>query len=945
MLSPRIPVATYRLQFNPQFRFHDALEITGYLHRLGISDLYASPIFKSRPGSSHGYDITDPTCLDPELGTEEQFNELVRQLKQHDMGLLLDIVPNHMAISSENPWLMDLLENGIYSPYATFFDIDWNPPSSTLENKIVLPILGSPYEQALESQELVLKLEDAGLFMRYHDHKLPLDVKTYGLVFGHSPKAIGGENLTFQQLSQLAEDMKRLPAITAAWPAKDKGQYRERQRIKATFLQVVNASPEARDFLLENIALLNGKKGRRESFRPLDSLLSRQAYKLAFWKEAREQINYRRFFDISDLIGVRVEEAEVFEATHSLILCLVRENKASGLRVDHIDGLRDPQQYLERLQQHLTPAKDEADQRPLFYMVVEKILSGDEALPEEWPVSDSTGYDFLNRINALFVDSSGAQALDGIYSSFTGSSESFAEIVREKKKQVMKELFPAETKALSHRLADIARQYDPGFSPEELAKALIEVTACLPVYRTYTRNFQVLPRDRKYLESAFHETSRRNKINSVALDFLRCVLFLEFPPYLATEQKKAWLRLVLRWQQLSGAVMAKGFEDTALYTYNRLTSLNEVGGNPASAGLSISEFHQYNLARLERWPHTLNATSTHDTKRSEDVRARINVLSEMPEEWERHLTRWRQCNRTKKPEVSGLPVPEPNMEMLLYQTLIGAWPLSEKDTYGFKERLKAYMVKAAREARASTSWLSPDSAYENSIIAFIDSILADDGENEFLKDFLQFQRQIAFYGALNALAQALLKIASPGVPDFYQGTELWDFSLVDPDNRRPVNFSRRMKLLDELSRQENKGQLASLKQILESWEDGRVKLYLTYKALNLRKSCPDVFEAGRYVPLKVAGQRQEHVCAFARLKGESWVLAAVPRFFTKLCLPGEFPLEQRTWGDDRLLLPEGAPLRWLNAFSGEKLMLPQTGKEIPVSDIFRIFPVALLKNI
>ena len=794
MFNLRIPTATYRLQFNKRFRFEDARDLVPYLQQLGISDLYASPIFKARRGSSHGYDVTDPTRLNPELGTETDFEALVRELRNHKMGLLLDIVPNHMAASTENPWWMDFLDKGKESHYAGFFDSDW-------------------------------------------------------LAFGETEGYTAG---------------------------------------------------------------------------------------------------YRRFFDIVDLVGIRVEKPDVFEAVHSLILRLITEGKITGLRIDHIDGLYDPSGYLSHLQHRINSQTGKTRSKAGFYVLVEKILSGNESLPEGWVVSGTTGYDFTKIVNALFVDSSGTQALGEIYFRFTGSQVAFDNIVYEKKKQVTEELFPGEVRALGQYLTNLAQRdsLTANLSSKELTKALIEVTACLPIYRTYVRTTEVSPRDQVYLERALEEALRRNPdIDTLALDFLKRILTLDFSYQLPSEQKEAWLDFVLRWQQLTGAIMAKGYEDTALYCYNRLVSLNEVGSEPDSPGLSVSDFHRHVLARQERWPHTLNATSTHDTKRSEDVRARVNVLSEIPEEWESHLTRWRRWNEPKKELVNGLPVPEPNTEILLYQTLLGAWPLYEEEVPAFKQRLKAYMVKAVREAKVFTNWLSPNSDYEGALATFLESILDSTKDNDFLEDFWRFEKRIAYYGALNSLAQVLLKITSPGVPDFYQGTELWDFSLVDPDNRRPIDFERRMELLDSLIKQEAQGQQSLVKQLLNSWKDGRMKLYVTYKALNTRQAYKEVFLDGQYIPLNIKGQRCEYACAFARRKEEAWVLVIIPRLLTKLVRADTLPLGRRVWADDRLLLPEDAPEHWLNIFTGEKLKASDRGKELTLSEILRLFPVALLVSV
>jgi len=948
MLDLRVPVATYRLQFNKQFRFEDARDLVPYLHQLGISDLYASPILKARKGSLHGYDVTDPTRLNPELGTKTDFDTLVRELKNRQMGLIIDIVPNHMAASPENPWWMDLMENGLCSPYSSFFDIDW----TVFDGRILLPILARPYEQALESQELVLTLEDAGFFVQCSDYRLPLEIRSYRSILSCClntlEEALGSSHPDCKQLNKLTQAAERLSSVTNLDRDEARRHYRDRQAFKESFLHIVKASPKTKTVVLQTVTLFNGKSGEPGSFELMHNLLQQQVYQLAFWKTAREHLNYRRFFDVSDLIGVRVEEAQVFEASHSLILRLIGDGKVSGLRIDHIDGLNDPWEYLLRLQQYIVPETEGASVFPRFYIVIEKVLASDELLPPAWPVFGTTGYDFAKMVNSLFVDSNGVQALDEIYFRFIDSRDSFDNIVYEKKKQVMRELFPAEMSALGQCLAKLAQQEEltANLSSKELARTLVEVTACLPVYRTYVRAMKVPAQDQLYLERAVEEARRRNPdMDTVALDFLKCILSLDFRYPLPSKQKEAWLDFILRWRQLTGAIMAKGFEDTALYSYNRLVSLNDVGSEPDSLGLSIDDFHRRVLARQERWPYTFNATSTHDTKRSEDVRARINALSEIPDEWENHLTQWRHWNEARKQLVNGVSVPEPNMEMLLYQTMIGAWPVCEKEVPEFKRRLKAYMVKAVREAKVFTSWLSPDSGYEAALVSFVESILDGTKENDFLGDFLQLEKQIAYYGALNSLAQVLLKIGSPGVPDFYQGTELWDFSLVDPDNRRPVDFRTRAKALDELTQQEAQGQESLIQQLLNSWEDGRVKLYVTYKALNFRQSYSDLFQDGEYIPLQVVGRRRERMCAFARSRRGEYALVMTPRLLTKLVSVGIMPVGRKVWGEDLLLLPEGMPGHWLNVFTGEALGVPGTKRELRLSDVMCRFPVALLVSV
>jgi (1->4)-alpha-D-glucan 1-alpha-D-glucosylmutase len=617
----------------------------------------------------------------------------------------------------------------------------------------------------------------------------------------------------------------------------------------------------------------------------------------------------------------------VFEATHSLIFRLISEGKVTGLRIDHIDGLYDPLEYLQRLQQRITP---QGKKSPGFYVVVEKILSSDEALPEAWPVSGTTGYDFANVLNALFVDSGGIKALNDIYFQVTGSGKSFRDIVYEKKKQVMLELFSGEIDALGRYLARLSGQ----LAAPEARRALVEVTAALPVYRTYSRTSEITPQDRTYLEIAFQDAVQRRAVPEKALDSLRHVLLLDFPASIAENDKNEWMNFVRRWQQLTGAIMAKGFEDTALYNYHRLTSLNEVGGNPEAIGLSVEDFHRWNLTRRKRWPYTLNATSTHDTKRSEDVRARISVLSEIPDEWAEHLTRWRQWNGAKKRKLDGLPVPEPTTEVLLYQTLIGAWPLSAEELPEFRERLKAYMIKAVREAKTITSWIKIEQEYEDALLSFVDAILEEAPDNGFLDDFLKFQKKIAFYGALNSVSQLLLKVTSPGVPDFYQGTELWDFSLVDPDNRRPVYFKKQKRLLDSIV-----GEGWPIEDMLSSWQDGRIKMYVTYKALNALRDYPEPFQKGDYIPLGVEGERRQNVSAFARSYQRAWALVAAPRFFTQLSEAGVPPVGKQVWRENRIILPKDAPRQWCNVFTGEVI---ESEGSLPLAEVLGTFPIALL---
>ncbi len=768
----RIPTATYRLQLNLGFGFRNASAIIDYLAKLGVSDVYASPIFKARPGSQHGYDVTDPTRLNPELGRETDFRGLVWRLRQAGLGLLLDTVPNHMAADAGNPWWQDVREKGSQSPFARFFDTDW----------------------------------------------LDFDV----------------------------------PGARAA--------------------------------------------------------------------------GHRRFFDLGDFVGVRVEDPEVFRQTHALVFRLVKTGAMTGLRIDHVDGLYDPLRYLKELQRQLGGE---------FYIIVEKILSGDEPLPESWPICGTTGYESAARLNELFTDSRGIAALDRVYRRVTGRRQGFAEVVYRKKRQVMRQLFPREIKALAAYLAHLSGQ---ALTARDAARALAGVTACLPVYRTYIRTGRVGRRDRFYLEEALRQAGECGAAPARALDFLRRVLLLDFSAGLSRGQRRARRLFVMRWQQLTGAIMAKGYEDTALYDYHRLVSLNDVGGDPASRGLSLAEFHRWAGQRGRRWPYTLNATSTHDSKRSEDVRARLGALSEMPGEWARHLDLWMGHNRAQKVPVNGRLMPDANIEVLLYQTLFGAWPLDAAELPGFGERLQAYMVKAAREAKSFTSWLKIDEKYEDALLGFIDAVLAD---KQFLPDFLGFQARVAFFGALNSLSQVVLKAAMPGVPDFYRGTELWDFSLVDPDNRRPVDFVKRAQALESLQKEEDKDRGKLLDTLKTSWRDGRVKMYVIYRALQARRSNPALFGHGDYRPLYASGRHRQQIVAFLRRCGDACVLAAVPRFFSSLGAAEHWPVGEEVWRDDRLVLPRGVTDEWNNVFTGEII---SAGRKLYLREVFRTFPVALLVN-
>lgn len=980
----RIPASTYRIQFNSNFRFSDAMEIIPYLKRLGISDIYSSPFFKASKGSLHGYDILDQNSLNPEVGTEAEFEAMVAELKKCGMGQILDIVPNHMCIEGQgNAFWMDVLENGPSSVYADFFDIDWRPLKQELENKILIPILGDQYGTVLENGELRLAFEEGSFFVYYFDHKLPIIPKTYSHVMmldiGNLEQSLSATAPQYQELMSIVTALKHLPFTTEKDPARIAERYREKEVVKRRLWTLYQNSSAIREFFDRNVAIFNGIKGDPRSFDLLDKLLRDQVYRISHWRVATEEINYRRFFDINSLGAIRVEDPKVFEATHRLVFKLVETGKITGLRIDHADGLHDPEDYIRRLQlgcfmrmygdadsmgedtraDLLKKYEQIVAAAPVykpFYIVAEKILIKAEKMPESWPVFDTTGYDFANQVNGLFVDTSNAKSFETIYSRFMQHRIDFQDAVYDKKKLVMQLAMSSEINMLGHYLNRISEQnrHTRDFTLNSLIKSIVEVIAYFPVYRTYINSYEVMERDRLYMESAIAKAKRQNPAISVSVfDFIRDVLSLRFPDAMTDEHKAAWLDFVKRFQQITGPIMAKGVEDTAFYVYNRLLSLNEVGGSPERFGITLEAFHGQNIERRKSRPLAMLATSTHDTKRSEDVRARINVLSEIPEQWREGLSRWSRLNRKTKMNVDGKPVPSRNEEYLLYQTLAGIWPFCNREDEEFnvfRTRIKDYMLKAMREAKLHTSWINPNSLHEDAVMYFIDSILKGSRSNVFLDDFEKFQSLTAACGIFNSLSQTLLKITSPGIPDIYQGNELWDFSLVDPDNRRQVDYCLRKELLEELlHKEETAGQLETARELVATRNDGRIKLYLTCKALNFRQKNRRLLESGRYLPLTVAGARQDHVCAFERSINGSSILIVAPRFCSRLIKTGGgLPLGPEVWGDTRIIQQfDIASSCYRNIFTGEVLRLDQQEDQLSIAlkDIFSDFPVALLERI
>ncbi len=840
--------STYRLQLSAGFRLADALAAVPYLDALGIEAIYLSPVTVATPGSRHGYDVCDPTRVSPELGSEDELAALSAALRERGMGLLLDIVPNHMAASTHNPWWRDVLARGPDSASADLFDIEWRAIGAGGRPQVLLPVLGGRYGDVLARGEIRLDGEEVA----YFDRRYPI--------------------------------------------AADAG---------------------------DELAAARG--GEVDA---LHRLLERQHYRLADWHIASERVNYRRFFDVSDLVALRSQDPGVFERTHELALRLARAGLVTGLRVDHVDGMWDPRGYLERLQRALGGDG---------WIVVEKILIGDEALPAEWPVAGTTGYEFARAVTGVQVEARGLAALDELYHRFTGKPERFADLLARQKRRMLRDLFAGEFARRGAELCELAEcdRDARDLSHQQLVDAFAEVTASLPVYRLYGRPHEPRAADRALIDEAIAEAAaRRPDLEPAVLAYVRRVLALEIGE-VGPATAARWIELVMRWQQLSGPVMAKGLEDTALYQYNRLLSLNMVGGepDPPRRHLTAGEFHRRAAAQREHWWGGLNATTTHDSKRSEDVRSRLHVLSEIPDVWRRAVWRWRALNQALRQRSGEREVPDANEELFVYQTLLGAWPLEAGEMASFGERIRDYLVKAAREAKVHTSWLQPDEAHESALTGFASGLLDESQAPEFHADMRRLSSRVARWGAVNSLAQLVLKLAAPGVADFYQGTELWTFTLVDPDNRRPVDLAARARLLAGLDGAEPAA-------LVRSWYDGRLKMLVTWRGLRARRAEPELFLRGEYQALEARGHAAGHLLAFARRRGEAQLVCAVPRFPARLA--AGFPLAARTWRDTVVALPEGAPSGWTDVFTGATV--DAEAGALRAADLFRALPVALLRS-
>lgn len=962
----RIPRATYRIQFGPNFTFRDAQTLVDYLHELGISDLYTSPLYKPREGSTHGYDTVDYNQFNPALGNEDDFNALVGRLNQHNMSLLLDIVPNHMGIGKDNTWWMDVLKHGPSSVYSHYFDIDWQPENRALDNKVMIPVLGDHYGRVLEEGQLELVYWHGDFYLHYYENQYPITPDTYSNILAQAHAHLIQEpydQWVEDELLSILTALQHIPPFTTRDRSKLVQMRREQKIARQRFVKLYDNSPHFRRALDLALETINGVVGEPETFDKLDEILEHQPYRLSFWRAASDEINYRRFFNINDMAAIRIEHDEVFHKTHQLTFRLLGEGKLSGLRIDHPDGLWNPKVYFQQLQEEYiiarlrqylpdneidldrirerlaSLAQDDQASNWALYVLVEKILSETEPLPYDWSVYGTTGYDFMNAVTNLFVDPVNQEAFDTLYEDFVGHKVNFHEIIDFTKKYIMGDTLNSELYARSSQLADIVeknRRYR-GFTRHNLEHALIEITAALTIYRTYiTADELVSKRDRHYINTAVETAKKANpRSPSYVFDFVRDMLLMElfdeFDEVLHDDMRE----FVMQYQQMTGPVMAKSVEDTAFYIYNRLTSLNEVGGHPEQFGLTSAEFHAHN--QHKDYTQTMLSTSTHDTKRSEDVRSRISVLSEIPDEWHGAIQRWSKLNANNKTIVDDAPAPSLNDEYLLYQTLIGAYPLQTDPD--FRKRITGYMEKAVNEAKVHSNWVNSNQEYHQAVATFITTLLDNE---DFMEDFLPFQQRISFYGFLNSLATTLLKITVNGVPDVYQGNELWRYSLVDPDNRRPVDYELRRQILQSLLNRANEDKANLVDELVSSPENGHIKMYVTATALRFREQEAELFIEGDYIPLQVTGRHADNVCAYLRVYEDKVALVAVPRLVVQLTAGQPMmPLGEDIWDDTLIHLPDNYQVNFQNLLTSETFT---PIANIPASDIFKRFPVALLSG-
>ncbi len=954
VVEPLPLTAAYRLQLQPAWDLAAARHHADYFQRLGVSHLYLSPVLSARPGSPHGYDVTDPQTVNPELGGWEAWLGLTRTLAALGLGLILDIVPNHMAADWANPYWREVLELGSESLYASWFDLEWfdlewRGKHARRLSPLILPVLGRPLRPALQAGEIQLAGGPEGWEIHYFEHRWPLALAAYAAAWA------GPERRAHTRSTPAPPRPRQVEEMLLAWRRlARRDTLDEPARWEFAALRdrlAASPDPVLREWSRFVLAQWNQSPRPPELVRAWLRLLHLQPYQLWHWRAAGQRVNYRRFFGLNHLIGLRQEQPRVFQATHAWVLDAMRRKEVWGLRVDHVDGLFDPGEYLDRLYQAVRDARN--DHPP--YIVVEKILARSEDLPADWPVAGTTGYEFLNDLNDLWLDRGGWRRLGEIHTRLTRLRQDYAALAAARQRDMIAALFAGEFRRLGRRLRRL-----PGgenLNPAAVAAVLTELTVGLPQYRTYIRSGPISAADRRAWQTARQHAQQAlerapaeaRPARRAVMDFLHPILF--GPPALAPHPDREWQhhgqRTWLRqWQQWTGPVKAKGLEDTAYYHYARLLSQNEVGGDPGREPIALADFHARMRLRWARMPLGLNATATHDTKRGEDARVRLNLLAEFAPEWQRRGLRWRRLNRGLRRQVRGVPAPGRGLEYWIYQTLLSCWPLASGQLSALPARLTAAALKAARESRRLTRWHSPDPDYEAAVESFVAGLLPVTGselnlDTEFLRDFLAFFELIARPAAAASLAQLAIKCAAPGVPDFYQGCELWDFHLVDPDNRAPADFDLRARWLEEIRAAAARDLEAALRAWRQDWRTGRIKLYLTWRALETRRAAPQLFQAGEYLPLSVTGELP--VCAFARRLGSQWLIAAAP-----LRLRGYGSgFAGLDWNSDRsgsLELPADAPLLWRNLWTGAVVSANSSSGAplLPLSEIFGPLPCAWL---
>ncbi len=933
--APHTFVATYRLQLSPTFTLADARRLVPYLDLLGVSHIYTSPLLASRAGSTHGYDVVDHGLIDPALGTQDDLVALSHALTERGMGLVIDLVPNHMCVADDaNVRWRDVLENGQGSVWVDFFDIDWGPPKAALAGKVLLPILGDQFGRELESGALAVELREGAFVLRHAGGTLPLAPPSWRLVLEPLWRRVvarsGGE----------ADDAVEVESILRAlgnWPA-ERAQARTRRHEREAVVRRISKLCEDATVAADLAAVIdavNGTKGTPRSFDTLEALVEAQAYRLAHWRVAADEINYRRFFDVNDLAAIRVEREDVFRAVHELPARWAARGLVSGFRVDHVDGLLEPARYLERLRALAAPTP------PAIF--VEKILADGEAVPEDWPVDGTTGYEHLAATAGVLVDADNAAAVRSTWSALSQETRSYGDVVYESRRLVLETALAAELTVLARRLDALSEQhrYTRDFTFASLLEALREVLSCFPVYRTYVARDarEVAPRDRAVILRAVREATRRNPVvNRSLFQFIEDVLLLRDPDGVDAAATEARRDFVLRAQQLTGPIAAKGVEDTAFYRYFPLLSLAEVGGDPDRLGLSVADFHAV-MQRRAAHPRGLSATSTHDTKRGEDARARLHVLSELPHAWREAVLGWRELNAPLR--ASG--VPDPLTEVFIYAALVGGWPRGAVDA-DFGDRFAAYVAKSIAEAKLHTSWINPDESYETAVATFVGALLDGKASAPFLGSVAAFVERLEPAATLNALAQVLLKVAAPGIPDVYWGDELWDFSFTDPDNRRPVDFERRASTLAAVRRGAEIDAAATARGLLAKPADGAIKTFVLHRALATRTSCGDAFESTRYTPCVARGPRARHVVAFARGDIGRRVFAVTGRLFVEMTEGGRAPIGD-TWRGTAVALPDSPPrARYREALTGRALVptARDGGWELALPQVFESLPLALI---